>query len=456
MTEDASKPTTTNTPAENSSEHIEEYSEDAERLNNHNLQEVFDWLYGRQYFGIRLGLERVQHLLARVSNPQQCFRSILVGGTNGKGTTAAHLAAMLQAAGHNTALYTSPHLTHFAERFVVNNQPLDEEVLAHSILELKPHAEDLDASFFEVLTALACLVFAKVGVEWAVMEVGLGGRWDATNALEPELSIISSIGLDHTEWLGQTLEAIASEKAGILRPHHPAVVALHPKQNPELLNIFRQTRADIWALELDIQLDITSLAWQGSQLDLELPTGQNLQLTTPLLGEHSARNAALAAAAAARLGLSNQHIASGAARVQWSGRLEVIERDEQRFLLDGAHNADGARALAKALAGLDCPSLPMVFGASSGKDLSSIASTLTPRASWVVLTKSQLSPRSAEPETIAPLFTNLPMVLTHTPQQALEAVAHEPQVLVCGSLYLVGEIRLLLLGNRSEGRLRMQ
>lgn len=193
-----------------------------------------EWLFARQRFGVHPGLSRVRALLARLGDSQERFRAVLVGGTNGKGSTAATLAAILTAAGERTGLFTSPHLTRFSERFVVAGRECPPEVVLEALARVRPHAEAEDASFFEIVTALGCLLFAEAGVSVAVMEVGLGGRLDATNVLDPVLSVVTNVALDHTAILGDTREAIAAEKSGILRVGRPAVTGADADLVPRL------------------------------------------------------------------------------------------------------------------------------------------------------------------------------------------------------------------------------
>ncbi|MFC4639259.1 bifunctional folylpolyglutamate synthase/dihydrofolate synthase [Deinococcus hohokamensis] len=411
-----------------------------------------EWLFSRQRFGMQPGLARIEALLGRMGQPQRQFRTILVGGTNGKGSTAASLAAMLQAGGRCVGLFTSPHLTHFAERFVVQGDPLPEETVLAALADLQPQAEAVGASFFEAVTALGVVLFARAGVEDAVMEVGLGGRLDATNALDPELSVITNVALDHTEVLGDTVATIAAEKAGILRPGRPAVTGA----SPDVWPVLEREGADLWTLEGRVQR--RTLGWAGEEVRVALPDGAVLSLHTPLLGAHGAHNAALAAAAAWRLGLPAAAIAQGAQATVWPGRLEVLPWGRGRVLLDGAHNPAGAQALARALQELGVERLPIVFGGAGDKDLAGVASALRPLAASVILTRAALSPRAAAPESLAPLFEGLPVTVAQSPQDALTHLRAlgAPLALVCGSLYLLGEVRPLLLGQQAELRERWQ
>ncbi|QFP75462.1 folylpolyglutamate synthase/dihydrofolate synthase family protein [Deinococcus sp. AJ005] len=412
-----------------------------------------NWLFARQRFGVHPGLGRVQELLARVGNPQHAFQTVLVGGTNGKGSTAAVLASILKADGRRTGLFTSPHLTHFAERFQVDGQDLPTETVGAGLDRLRPHAENTGATFFEIVTALGALLFAEAGVEVAVMEVGLGGRLDSTNALDPVLSVITNVALDHTEILGNTLEAIAAEKAGILRPGRPAVTGVAA----DLLPLLRATGADLWALGQELRVQTRSLGWQGAEVGLKLPEAA-LEFQTPLLGAHGARNAALAAAAAWRLGVDETAIQAGVAAARWPGRLEVLPWCGGRVLLDGAHNPDGARALAATLLELGVPPLPVIFGAAGDKDVGGVVEALRPHISHAVLTRATLSPRAATAADLAPLFAGLPVILTDSPDEALAGLnaLKAPLSLACGSLYLIGELRPLLLGTAGEDRERWQ
>ncbi|WP_229781332.1 bifunctional folylpolyglutamate synthase/dihydrofolate synthase [Deinococcus arenae] len=411
------------------------------------------WVFARQRFGMHPGLGRVEALLSRLGNPQRAFRTVLVGGTNGKGSTAASVAAMLRAGGVRAGLFTSPHLTRFTERFVVDGAELPEAEVAAALAELRPHAEEVGASFFEVITALGALLFSRAGVEVAVMEVGLGGRLDATNTLDPVLSVLTNVGLDHTEVLGNTREAIAREKAGILRAGRPAVTGVAADLRP----ILRAEGADLWALGEEAHLSVQGRGWEGSDVTVGNPAG-TVRLRTPLLGAHGAANAGLAALAALRLGLRPEAVQAGAQAVQWPGRLEVIPWRGTRVLLDGAHNPDGAQAVAAALRELGVERLPLVFGAAGDKDLAGVAAALRSLASEVILTRAALSPRAADPASLAHLFPEVPLTVTDHPQAALDALAarRAPQALVCGSLYLLGEVRPLLLGETSEGRERWQ
>ncbi len=412
-----------------------------------------EWLFNRQ--SIKVGLERIRALLERLGHPQHEFRSILVGGTNGKGSTSATLERILRQSGCKTGLFTSPHLTYFTERFLVSGERFSEEHLLERLDFIGPIAEQVGASFFEITTALGCLLFREAGVEWAVMEVGLGGRFDATNALEPELSLITSIGLDHMNLLGDTETQIAFEKAGIMRRKRLTLTGATGAALRVLEREADHKGAELWRLNEEIELETEALGWNGSSLIVKTRAGE-LEAVTPLLGEHQARNVALAVAAAQALELDGDTIEAGVAETRWPGRMERLEWQGRALLLDGAHNPDGARALVTALRGLGVGKVPLIFGVASDKQVENVARALSPLASEVILTRAVNSPRAALPADLAKYFPGVPVTLTSSPTEALEHLPDAPLSVVAGSLYLIGEVRPLVLGEVGDARARLQ
>lgn len=425
------------------------------------MTEALDWLYARQRFGMTPGLTRVSELLNRLGRPDEAFRVVLVGGTNGKGSTSATLASVLAHTPERVGLFTSPHLTRFAERFRVGSGgplvELDQDVVVQALGRVRPHAEVVGATFFEIVTALGVLLFAEAGVTTAVMEVGLGGRLDATNALSPVCSVVTNVALDHTEVLGGTTALIAAEKAGILRSGRPAVTGA----DAEGLSVLREVAGRVGVSSLrvlgnDATVTFTSLGWDGWDVVLTDDLG-SVRFRTPLLGPHGASNAALAALAARQLGVSDETVRVGAARTVWPGRLERLSWDTREVLLDGAHNPDGARALVTALQGLNVGRVPLVFGVAADKDVAALAEILSEVASEVILTQARLSPRAADPWALRNLFAarGLSVRVAETPEAALTLLP-PGRAVVAGSLYLVGEMRPLLLGESGEDRERWQ
>ena len=394
------------------------------------------YLASLQPLAIRLGLERMERALAALGRPDRVLRLLHVAGTNGKGSTCAMAAAALRAAGHRTGLYTSPHLVRFNERIAIDGEPVGDAALARLVGEVLRACPWHDAggegerlTYFEFATALALLHFAQAGATVAVLEVGLGGRFDATNVVRPLACAVSRIGLDHTELLGETLEAVAREKAGIFKPGVLAAVA--HDQPPEAMAALR-----VEAARRGAPLTVASADYPGP---IALP------------GAHQHANAALAASALRlldRAGLSvpEEAIAQGIATARWPGRLETIGG----VLLDGAHNPDGAAALAAALPALH-PGRPveLVFGVLADKDHARMLTALGPAVRALHLVAPR-SPRARAPATYRDLAAaHVTRVDEHATAAdaiacARRAAADGALVCVAGSLYLVGEVRGLL------------
>ncbi|WP_243028783.1 bifunctional folylpolyglutamate synthase/dihydrofolate synthase [Thermus albus] len=406
------------------------------------------WLYARQG-QVKPGLERIRALLARLGNPQEAYPVALIGGTNGKGTTARALAAILEETGLRVGLYTSPHLVDFRERVAVQGQLLSEAMLLALLEEVRPHAEALEASFFEVATALALLHFAQEGVEFAVLEVGLGGRWDATNAADPHLCVVTNIGHDHLEILGPTLKDVAREKAGIFRKGVPALTAAKGEGLGELKAQAEDLGTPLWVLGEEFDLEGVE-AWEGGIAFRLRLKGEERPFKSRLLGPHQAENLALAAVGGRLLGASWEAVARGLSRVENPGRLERLPWPGGReLILDGAHNPEGAWALREALRFHGLLPAVLVLGFSREKDHRAMAEALGGLGP-VVLTR-YASPRSQDPKALLPLFPGA--LVEEDPLKALEkALALEDRVVVAGSLYLVGEVKRALLGLPPEER----
>ena len=309
-----------------------------------NYRASLEYLYSLQLFGIKLGLENIRRLLERLDNPQRKLRIIHIAGTNGKGSTAAALANIFKQAGIRAGLYTSPHLHSFTERVRVDTEQIAEAEVVRLTDELRPHAEELRTTFFEFTTALALLYFQRSCCEWVILETGLGGRLDATNAVEPELCLITPIAHDHNAYLGETLGEVAAEKAGIFKPGIPVVSSRQPAEVQEVL---RQRAAELRSPLSEAGSDY---GWDSDRAGFSF-TGFGCrfeQLQPLLVGRHQQQNLALAMAAAAWLkksgvAISEQSIRRGVEQTRWPGRLEWLPDD---ILLDGAHNAAGAQVLA--------------------------------------------------------------------------------------------------------------
>lgn len=423
-----------------------------------------DWLLNLQPAGITLGLQRMTALLMKLGNPQRNYRVITVAGTNGKGSTARTLAAILSAAGWRTGLYTSPHLSRLGERFVIDGEEAAAGRLDALIGEIRPDAELMGCSFFEVVTAMAFLHFAQAGVDFAVLEVGLGGRFDATNAADPELTLITTIARDHVDYLGEEIIGIAREKGGVMRPGKLTITGAHGEALEELRGMAGQLGARLWDRDRHVRVEARSLGWDGSQLTVTCPAG-TASVRTALVGEHQVGNVALAVAAALELGVAQRAISEGTERARWPGRLESFRQDGRRIVLDGAHNAQAAQALVATLHDLEATPYTLVAGFSKDKDAAQLARILGGAATAVVVTEAQLSARSLPAPALAGHFREVvepgvPVLEAPTLAAALELAARntpaDGTVVVAGSLYLVGEVRPLLSGEKLEAIRRWQ
>lgn len=410
----------------------------------------------------KFDLAEMRVLLEALGSPQQRFRSVLIAGTNGKGSTSATLASILRAGGYRVGLYTSPHLTRVNERVRIDGRDLSDEDFAAHYFRVDDCARRLVAegrlkwhpSFFETMTALAFLDFAERGVDIAVLEVGMGGRLDATNVVEPLVSVITDISLDHTEWLGGTIAEIAREKAGILRENGVLVtLPQHPEANQALgeaavaLNVRGVNAAEF----------VPARGEEGGAYALTV-LGERITVRPALAGSHQQRNTALAIAAAVELSnhhgykLSASQITEGIEATRWPGRLERFSRPgHPDVLVDVAHNPAGAWALRSALSHLDPPPRVMtaVFGCLKDKAFGEMAQILFPLFETVALTEVP-SPRTASLEEMrkAAEATGVRVITAESPSQALaQAMTMTPSdglVVVAGSVYLVGGLREML------------
>ena len=391
------------------------------------------WLEALGPQRIRPGLGRTRALLDSFGSPDRAVRSVLVGGTNGKGSTAAALSAILTAAGVRTGLYTSPHLVRVTERVRVGDADVGDALLddALALVAAVAGPGERGPTYFEALTVAALELFRRARVEVAVLEVGIGGRLDATNVVEPEVSVLTNVGPDHLEILGPSLGDVAREKAGIFRRGQPALVGAEG------------TAPDARAV---LHAEAVRL---GARL-IEVPPSDRWSGTFPLPGAHQRQNVALAVAAARALApLEEAVIAAGLWKTRWRGRLQRVARTGRRTLiLDGAHNPAGAEALA---AWLDAERLSggidLLFGALSEKDVAGTAGPLLARARHIVLTAPP-SPRAMPPEVLRERLGVAGAETAPSPAAALGRLDVEgpgaPPVLVAGSLYLVGEVLRLL------------
>lgn len=340
-------------------------------------------LYRRTRGGVRWGLERIQALLAAAGHPERRFAALHIAGTNGKGSVAALCAAALSEVGR-VGLYTSPHLVRFEERIRVDGAPIDPDVLSKLLDRLESPIEETGATFFEATTALAFLAFAEVGVDIAVVEVGLGGRLDATNVIRPEVSVVTSIDYDHQEFLGDTLEAIAAEKAGIFKPGTPAIVG-EPRASlrPVFLDAAHRVGAPVTFVDDVGAVESVAVSLDGTHTRLRTSEWGIVTIRLPLVGEHQARNALIAAEALARLPAAWRPSASIVAErwrhIRWPGRFEVVPRAGGWWVFDVAHNPASIEALVRTLRRTSPPRpWVAVVGILGDKDWRSMVARLAP------------------------------------------------------------------------------
>ena len=413
-------------------------------------------------------LAYMRAILREMGEPQRRFPSVLIAGTNGKGSTAATLASILRAAGHRTGLYTSPHLLRVNERIRVDGEEIGEDRFGEIHQRVETVARRLveagelpwHPSFFEVLTAMAFDYFAGAGVEIAVLEVGMGGRLDATNVVEPVVSVITDIALDHQKFLGDTIAQIAGEKAGIIRPGGVVVtLPQHPEANDVIGNAIAEREAHAVSAVPYVPpvapgaKDVPGIAPNGVRTSYPLRVmGEEIVVDSPLVGRHQLRNVALAIAAAEQLNrvgfrVTARDIERGIRETRWPGRFQRIAATAQspEMILDVAHNPAGAWALRSALSEYAGERrLVVVFGVMRDKAVGEIAEILFPLAEHVIATRAD-NPRSASPEEIqaAASRTGAQIIIEPTVAAALARAAQLVQrngiVVVTGSIYVVGE-----------------
>lgn len=420
------------------------------------FEEALAYLHGLQRFGMKPGLDRTRRLLERVGRPDRhCGKVVHVTGTSGKGSVAAMVESALRGAGHRVGLYTSPSLERFTDRIQINRLNVPEERLAALIARLRPEVEALVAegceqpTEFEVITTAAFLYFAEEQVDWLVLEVGLGGRFDSTTVIEgPVVTCITNIGLDHTEWLGPTHERIAWDKAGIIKPATPCVTGT---EHPGALEVIRSVALEQDAVLLEVgQGDhrVISFSPDGQVVDLLGARGWYRGVRLSLLGRHQAANAAVALRVLELLGLGEEAIRAGLGSVVWPGRLELLQAGGRTVLLDAAHNEAKCQALAVAVSEY-LPGRPvnLVLGVLADKDVRAMAQSVL-KVAGGVWTVTPESPRALPAEELAEICRELghgsisvaPSVAAGV-DAALAGASPGGVVLITGSFYTIGPAR---------------
>lgn len=412
-----------------------------------------DYLYALRNSGAKLGLERVRRLAEALGSPQKDYKVVLVGGTSGKGSTAAMLSSILRESGLKVGTFISPHLSSLTERIRINGQEISEQRMNSLIRKIEEKIDGIKEeegfehpTFFEVVAAAAMLCFSEEKVDYAVMEVGLGGRLDATNITEPEVSVITNISLEHTRILGDTVEKIAGEKAGIIRSGRTLVTAA----DGGALGVFEETcrEKNCRIVRLGKEIAVKRIgAGMGGQKFLLLAGGREYELFTPLLGLHQLDNAGCAAGAALALGIPEDAIGKGIANVTWPGRLEVVQKDPM-VILDCAKDANAARRLRETLeSDLEYERLILVFGVSNDKSIEKMAGELAGISDIVIATEHKVMDRAAEADKVAQIASKYceKCTVAYDVKEAVRAAISIARpgdlVLVTGSIFTVGEAR---------------
>lgn len=423
------------------------------------IQREVDWLYDLQHFGIKLGLDQIRALLELIGHPERRMRSVLIAGTNGKGSVAAMLHSMLEASGVRAGLFTSPHLMRPNERIRISQHEIGDEELGLRLRRMRERIEPAVAdgrmqahpSFFEVVCATALEAFAEHKLDVAVLEVGLGGRLDATNAVDADLSAIVSIDLDHTKTLGATIAEIAAEKGGIIKPGKPVVSGVVRQRAVDVLRAIATERRATW---IDALVHVDHRESEGADcLTFETAQARYDEISLALGGRHQIHNARVALTAfeqliaMLRLPIDPDAVRRGLATVRWPARLQWIDAtaSRPRILLDGAHNPAGAVTLAGYLERLGGTRPVALMGVMRGKLLDEMMASLGPHLDRVIVTRPSVN-RAAEPEEAAEVMRrHLERVeIVADPGQALsrlfESTAPGGFALITGSLYLIGEL----------------
>ncbi len=423
--------------------------------------ETLDYIYDLTKYGIKLGLRNIKYLLYLLDNPHKELKIIHVAGTNGKGSTASLISSILQSDGYKVGLYTSPHLVDFTERIKINQKMINKKKVSELLERIKPFIEKVaqtpsygHPTFFEVITSLAFLYFFEEQVDFLVLEVGLGGRLDATNVGDPLVSVITHVDYDHMDKLGNSLEEIAREKGGIIKP---GGIVISSKQYDEVYNEIKKIADEknslIYSTGKEVNYEIVKSDVKGITFDLKGIFHHYKNLHTPLLGRHQADNATAAITAVEALqikgiDISQKAIRAGLEKVKWTGRVEII-RNNPTIILDGAHNPNGAKVMLQTLEEIfSYRYLILVLAIFIDKDYKKMIEILAPGADLIIATKTE-NPRAASPQTIAKeayqyLNENKIIIIENISQAIICALSNSNKddlICITGSLYTVGEAK---------------
>lgn len=422
-----------------------------------SYQKCLEKIYKLGRFGIKLELDTIADILNLLNNPQKNFHAVHVAGTNGKGSTAIYIASILQKAGFKTGVYTSPHLVRFNERIMVDGKEIsnDQVVDAYEAVNAVDIGER-KATYFEIATAMGFYHFSKQAVDWAVIETGMGGRFDATNVIFPQVSVITNLSMEHTDYLGKTIKALAGEKGGIIKQGIPVVTGVsQPSGRKVIRQIAKEKSSDLFLYKKDFSIRKNPGKDTHTYKGLEKNFSH---LIKPLPGDHQKENLSLSLAACelvfkkfepedARYNLNDALVKQGLGAARWPGRLEHV-MDSPLVILDGAHNLHAAKVLGKYLASsLKDRKLTLVLGILDDKPYEKMLECLVPCAKNIIITKAKIN-RSLDPSVLKQAVEKLSQCPVTIIEDVKQAVGHaidtssdQDAVCVAGSLYVVGEAK---------------
>jgi len=422
-----------------------------------SYQECLDKIYKLGRFGIKLELDTIINILRLLNNPQKNYHMVHVAGTNGKGSTATYMASILQKAGFKTGLYTSPHLVKFNERITINGEQISNNQIVEAYEAV--HAADRGtrkATFFEIATAMGFYHFSQENVDWAVIETGMGGRFDATNIIKPQVSIITNLSIEHTDYLGNTIKDIAREKGGIIKENTPVVTGVsQPSGLKTIQKIAKERSSELFIYKKDFSAKKNP----GQEIYTYKGLNKNFNnLIKPLPGDHQKENLSLALAGCElifqkfkktdpRYNLNETLVRDGLDIAKWPGRLEYV-MEKPLVILDGAHNLQASRVLGKHLSStLKNKKVTMVIGILDDKPYEKMLESLVPFAQNIIFTKAKIE-RSLEPSVLKKTAQRLTKCPINIIEDVKKAVTHaiktsnsEDAICIAGSLYVAGEAR---------------
>lgn len=421
-----------------------------------SFQTILNYLYGLKRFGIRLGLENISSLLSELGEPQKYINAIHVGGTNGKGSTAAFIYSILNAKGYKVGLFTSPHLFSIQERIQINNTPISKEEFIGLFKKVRNVIPlNMEVTYFEFLTAMAFKYFFDQEVDWAVIEVGMGGRFDATNLIHPKVSIITNIDYEHTDYLGKDLRKIAIEKGGIIKKEGILVTAIREPENLSLMKeICHSLNAEIHPIDRDFEVETDTQEIMRTRFSFKDKERFFENIEIPLAGEYQVDNAACAIKASVILNdlgweIGEEDIKRGLKNVCWRGRFDVIKR-KPVVICDGAHNPSGIKSFVESFVRLFTYNrLFVIFGVMNDKDFSKMGEFIIPHADSLILVEPNVE-RALDPEIMLNDFKRYKREILVIKDvraaidHALSRAGEKDIICIVGSLYLVSEALQIL------------